>query len=60
MEKDAFVVGVGFKLATHGDHQIEWGFVTPVEVVLNSMVEIKGEAVAGLVPVRKGHGCGAV
>ena len=60
VEKDAFVVGVGFEFTAHGDHQVERGFIATVKVILNCMVKIKREAVAGLVAVCQRHGGGAV
>ena len=60
VEKDAFIVGVGFELTSHSDHQIERVFIATVKVVLNSVVKVKRETVAGLVAVRQRHGGGAV
>ncbi len=56
MEQNAFVVGVSFVLPTNGDHQVKRVLVPTVKVVLNGVIEVKGETVAGLVSVSKRHG----
>ena len=55
VEEDAFVVGVGLEFPTNSDHQVERILVPTVEVILNGVVEVKGETVAGLAPVSEGH-----
>ena len=60
VEEDALVVGKGLKFPANGDHQIERCFITTVEVVLDGVVQIEGEAVARLIAIGQGDGSGPV
>ena len=60
MEEDALVVREGLKFPAYRHHQIERCFITTVEVVLDGMVQIEGEAVARLIAIGQGDGGGPV
>ena len=60
VEDDAFSVGVRFVFSTNGHQHIKRCIIAVIEVVLDGLVQIKGEAVAALIAVSEGHGCRSV
>ncbi len=60
MEGDPRSVGVPLVFSADGEEHVERVIVAAVKVILDRMVKVKGEGVAGLVAVGKGEGGGAV